>query len=133
MTDPKFIHLRVHTEFSLVDGLVRVKELVSAAKNAGMPAVAMTDQTNFFGLVKFFKAATGSGIKPICGADIWVENSDEPTAEPFRLTLLVRNAQGYLNLMELISRAYAEGQNVIPDMALVKPEWVEEKSVPCSS
>ncbi|MGI1669361.1 MAG: DNA polymerase III subunit alpha [Neptuniibacter sp.] len=128
MTDPKFIHLRVHTEFSLVDGLVRVKELVSAAKNAGMPAVAMTDQTNFFGLVKFFKAATGSGIKPICGADIWVENSDEPTAEPFRLTLLVRNAQGYLNLMELISRAYAEGQNVIPDMALVKPEWVEEKS-----
>ncbi len=128
MTDPKFIHLRVHTEFSLVDGLVRVKELVSAAKNAGMPAVAMTDQTNFFGLVKFFKAATGSGIKPICGADIWVENSDEPTAEPFRLTLLVRNAQGYLNLMELISQAYAEGQNVIPDMALVKPEWVEAKS-----
>ena len=128
MTDPKFIHLRVHTEFSLVDGLVRVKELVSAAKNAGMPAVAMTDQTNFFGLVKFFKAATGSGIKPICGADIWVENSDEPRAEPFRLTLLVRNAQGYLNLMELISQAYAEGQNVIPDMALVKPEWVAAKS-----
>ncbi|MGB0282341.1 MAG: DNA polymerase III subunit alpha [Neptuniibacter sp.] len=128
MTDPKFIHLRVHTEFSLVDGLVRVKELVTAAKNAGMPAVGMTDQTNFFGLVKFFKAATGNGIKPICGADIWVENSDEPTSEPYRLTLLVRNAQGYLNLMELISQAYAEGQNTIPDMALVKPEWVEAKS-----
>lgn len=128
MTDPKFIHLRVHTEFSLVDGLVRVKELVAAAKNAGMPAVGMTDQTNFFGLVKFFKAATGNGIKPICGADIWVENSDEPTSEPYRLTLLVRNAQGYLNLMELISQAYAEGQNTIPDMALVKPEWVEAKS-----
>lgn len=128
MTDPKFIHLRVHTEFSLVDGLVRVKELVAAAKNAGMPAVGMTDQTNFFGLVKFFKAATGNGIKPICGADIWVENNDEPTSEPYRLTLLVRNAQGYLNLMELISQAYAEGQNTIPDMALVKPEWVEAKS-----
>jgi DNA polymerase-3 subunit alpha len=128
MTDPKFIHLRVHTEFSLVDGLVRVKELVAAAKNAGMPAVGMTDQTNFFGLVKFFKAATGNGIKPICGADIWVENSDEPTSQPYRLTLLVRNAQGYLNLMELISQAYAEGQNTIPDMALVKPEWVEAKA-----
>jgi DNA polymerase-3 subunit alpha len=101
---------------------------VAAAKNAGMPAVGMTDQTNFFGLVKFFKAATGNGIKPICGADIWVENSDEPTSQPYRLTLLVRNAQGYLNLMELISQAYAEGQNTIPDMALVKPEWVEAKA-----
>lgn len=59
---------------------------------------------------------------------MWVENSDDPQGEPYRLTLLVRNAQGYLNLMELISQAYAEGQNIIPDMALVKPEWVEAKS-----
>lgn len=128
MSDPKFVHLRVHTEFSLVDGLVRVKELISAAKENSMPAVGMTDQTNFFGLVKFFKAATGSGIKPICGSDLWVENTDEAGGEPYRLTLLVRNAEGYLNLMELISQAYAEGQNIIPDMALVKPEWVEAKS-----
>ncbi|MGH1461693.1 MAG: DNA polymerase III subunit alpha [Neptuniibacter sp.] len=128
MSDPKFIHLRVHTEFSVVDGLVRIKELVSAAKHANMPAVGITDQTNFFGLIKFFKAATSNGVKPICGADVWVENAEEPSAEPFRLTLLVRNAQGYLNLMELISQAYAEGQNVIPDMALVKPEWVEAKA-----
>ncbi|WP_415885823.1 DNA polymerase III subunit alpha [Neptuniibacter sp. QD37_6] len=128
MSDPQFIHLRVHTEFSLVDGLVRVKELVKAAKDDHMPAVGMTDQTNFFGLVKFFKAATGSGIKPICGSDLWVENTDEPGGEPYRLTLLVRNAEGYLNLMELISQAYAEGQNVLADMALVKPEWVEAKS-----
>lgn len=128
MTDPKFVHLRVHTEFSLVDGLVRVKELVAAAKADAMPAVGMTDQTNFFGLVKFFKAATGSGIKPICGSDLWVENTDEPGAEPYRLTLLVRNAKGYLNLMELISQAYAEGQNIIPDLAVVKPEWVEAKA-----
>ncbi|WP_415889310.1 DNA polymerase III subunit alpha [Neptuniibacter sp. SY11_33] len=128
MSDPQFIHLRVHTEFSLVDGLVRVKELVNAAKDDHMPAVGMTDQTNFFGLVKFFKAATGSGVKPICGSDLWVENTDEPSGEPYRLTLLVRNAEGYLNLMELISQAYAEGQNVLADMALVKPEWVEAKS-----
>lgn len=128
MSDPQFIHLRVHTEFSLVDGLVRVKELVSAAKANNMPAVAMTDQTNFFALVKFYKAATGSGIKPICGSDLWVENTDEPGGEPYRMTLLVRNAEGYLNLMELISQAYAEGQNIIPDMALLKPEWIEKKS-----
>jgi len=128
MSDPQFIHLRVHTEFSLVDGLVRVKELVGAAKSNNMPAVGMTDQTNFFGLVKFFKAATGSGVKPICGSDLWVENTDEVGGEPYRLTLLVRNAEGYLNLMELISQAYAEGQNIIPDMALVKPEWVEAKA-----
>lgn len=128
MSDPQFIHLRVHTEFSLVDGLVRVKELVSAAKANNMPAVAMTDQTNFFALVKFYKAATGNGIKPICGSDLWVENTDEPGGEPYRLTLLVRNAEGYLNLMELISQAYAEGQNIIPDMALLKPEWIEKKS-----
>jgi DNA polymerase-3 subunit alpha len=128
MSEPQFIHLRVHTEFSLVDGLVRVKELVSAAKANNMPAVAMTDQTNFFALVKFFKAATGNGLKPICGADLWVENTDEPGGEPYRLTLLVRNAEGYLNLMELISQAYSEGQNIIHDMALLKPEWIEAKS-----
>ena len=74
MSDPQFVHLRVHTEFSLVDGLVRVKELVAAAKANNMPAVAMTDQTNFFALIKFYKAAMANGIKPICGADLWLEN-----------------------------------------------------------
>lgn len=128
MSEPSFIHLRVHTEFSLVDGLVRVKELVSAAKENNMPAVAMTDDTNLFALIKFFKAATGSGIKPICGADLWVENTVEQGGEPYRLTLLVSNPKGYLNLMELISQAYAEGQNIIPDKALLKPEWIAEKS-----
>ena len=97
MSEPTFIHLRVHTEFSLVDGLVRVKELVSAAKENHMPAVAMTDDTNLFALIKFFKAATGSGIKPICGADLWVENTEESGGEPYRLTLMVRNPKGYLN------------------------------------
>jgi DNA polymerase-3 subunit alpha len=111
-----------------VDGLVRVKELVAAAKADNMPAVAMTDQTNLFALIKFFKATTGSGLKPICGADLWVENTDEPGGEPYRLTFLVRNSEGYLNLMELISQAYAEGQNIIHDMALVKKEWIVEKS-----
>ncbi|MFW1676671.1 DNA polymerase III subunit alpha [Pontibacter sp. JAM-7] len=128
MSDPQFIHLRVHTEFSLVDGLVRVKELVAAAKQASMPAVAMTDETNLFALVKFYKAAIGAGVKPICGADIWIENAQDPSGPPFRLTLLVKNATGYLNLMELISRAYAEGQGRLDDRAILKPEWVVAQS-----
>ncbi|QEQ95728.1 DNA polymerase III subunit alpha [Neptunomonas concharum] len=128
MSDVNFVHLRVHTEFSLVDGLTRIKGLVAAAKEAGMPAVGITDQVNLFGLVKFYKAATGAGIKPICGADLLVLNESDNEGTPFRLTLLVQNARGYRNLMELISRAYAEGQNYLVDKALVKKSWVAEKS-----
>ncbi|SFF99520.1 DNA polymerase III subunit alpha [Neptunomonas qingdaonensis] len=128
MPTTKFAHLRVHTEFSLIDGLVRVKGLVAAAKEAGMPAVAMTDQVNLFALVKFFKAATGAGVKPICGADILVLNETDNEAEPYRVTLLVQNALGYRHLMELISRAYAQGQGFILDKALVKKSWLIEKS-----
>ncbi|NVK42208.1 MAG: DNA polymerase III subunit alpha [Oceanospirillaceae bacterium] len=128
MATPQFVHLRLHTEYSLVDGLVRVKEAVNAAKAEGMPAVAVTDQCNFFAVVKFYKAALGAGVKPICGADILVMNDAEPEAEPYRLTLLVRNGQGYRNLMELISRAYAEGQNIIAEKALLKKAWVKEKA-----
>ncbi len=128
MSDPGFIHLRVHSEYSLFDGLVRIKPLVATAAAQQMPAVAITDQTNLFALVKFYKAALGAGVKPICGVDLWVQNPDDPEGEPFRLTLLVRTGQGYRNLMELVSRAYAEGQNIIPEWALVKKEWVKEKS-----
>ncbi len=127
MSANAFVHLRVHTEFSLVDGLVRVKGLVNAAKDAGMPAVAITDQVNLFALVKFFKAATGAGIKPICGADLLVLN-DNDIDEPYRVTLLVQNAKGYRNLMELISRAYAEGQVQLADKAIVYKSWLVEKS-----
>ena len=67
-----FVHLRTHTEYSVVDGLCRIKALVAAAKDGCMPAVAVTDHINLFGLIKFFKAATGAGIKPICGADLLV-------------------------------------------------------------
>lgn len=128
MPTTKFVHLRVHTEFSLIDGLIRVKGLVGAAKELTMPAVAMTDQVNLFALVKFFKAATAAGIKPICGADLLVLNEIDHEAEPYRVTFLVQNALGYRHLMELISRAYAEGQNFILDKALVKKSWLIEKS-----
>ena len=123
-----FVHLRTHTEFSLVDGLCRVKELVGAAKAENMPAIAITDQVNLFALVKFYKAALGSGIKPIAGSDMWLLDDEDLEAPPSRITLLVQSARGYRNLMELISRAYEQGQNFQLDRALVKREWIEEKA-----
>ncbi len=128
MTDPAFVHLRLHTEFSLVDGLVRIKELVNVAKEQQIPAIAITDQVNLFALVKFFKATTGAGIKPIFGADIWIENETDPDATPHRMTLLSMNDQGYRNLMELISLAYEKGQNIQPELALLKKSWIAERS-----
>ena len=70
--EPKFIHLRLHSEFSLVDGVVRIKPLIKAVSEAGMPAVAVTDQSNLFAMVKFYRAAIAGGVKPIIGADCWL-------------------------------------------------------------
>ncbi len=118
-----FVHLRLHTEFSLVDGLVRIKPLVKALNGMGMPAVAVTDQSNMCSLVKFYKAAMGSGIKPICGADLWLSNKD-PEAPLSRISLLAMNAEGYRNLTELISRGYIEGQR--NGLIIIEREWVAE-------
>ncbi|MFM8332439.1 MAG: DNA polymerase III subunit alpha [Candidatus Methylumidiphilus sp.] len=120
---PQFIHLRLHTEYSLVDGLVRVKPLVKQAAKMGMPAVAVTDQSNLFALVKFYKAAMAEGIKPIVGADVWVFNEAEP-ASPHRLTLLVQNFTGYRALTELISRGYQENQR--QGVPMLMAEWLEQ-------
>ncbi len=128
MSDASFVHLRAHSEFSLYDGLVRVKELVKQAAQEQMPAVALTDQTNFYALVKFFKAATAAGVKPICGVDFWVVDDADPEAPPTQLTLLVQNGLGYRNLTELVSRAYAEGQSIDPERALIYKSWIAEKS-----
>ena len=119
--DPKFVHLHLHTEYSLVDGLVGVKPLVKALRKGGMPAVAVTDQGNFFSLVRFYKAALGAGIKPIAGADLWVKNPADP-GKPHRLVLLVQDKQGYGNLTRLISRAYVEGQHL--GVAQVERDWI---------
>ena len=118
-----FVHLRLHTEYSLVDGLVRIRPLVKALTAMNMPAVAVTDQNNMCSLVKFYKNAMGAGIKPICGADLWLANKD-PDAPLSRLSLLVMNAQGYRNLTELISRGFIEGQR--NGMVIVEREWVAE-------
>lgn len=120
---PGFIHLRVHTEYSLVDGTVRVKPLMSALREKNMPAVALTDQGNLFAMVKFTRAALDKGIKPIIGVDIRVRAEDEQ-AQPYRMVLLCMNQQGYLNLSQLISKSYLEGQH--GGIPMVQASWVEQ-------
>ena len=105
----EFVHLRLHSEYSLVDGLVRVKPLAQKVADIGMPAVALTDFNNFFGLVKFYKATQAVGVKPILGADLLVAE-DNPDANATQLVLLVADQVGYQNLIKLISMAYLEGQ-----------------------
>jgi len=119
----QFIHLRLHTEYSIVDGLVRIDELVSRTAELGMPAVAITDHVNMFGLIKFYSAAIAHGIKPVCGCDILIENDDNPQ-RPFALTLLARDRSGYRNLTELISRAYTD--RIGGSSLTVRKEWVQQ-------
>ena len=128
LSEPKFVHLKTHSEYSIVDGLVRIKGLVKAAAEDQMPAVALTDQVNFYALIKFYQAAMGAGLKPICGADLWVQNRLDADEAPTRLTLLVMNSEGYRNLTELIARAYQDGQGLEPEKALVKMDWVASQS-----
>jgi DNA polymerase-3 subunit alpha len=119
---PAFIHLRLHTEYSLVDGIVKIKPLVKRLAELNMPAIAVTDHTNLFSLVKFYKAALGQGVKPIVGSDVLIFNPDDP-ASPHRLTLLVNNHTGYITLTELISKAYQEGQH--QGIPMLRQEWIE--------
>ncbi len=121
--EPSFIHLRLHTEFSLVDGIVKIKPLVKRLAELNMPAVAVTDHANLFSLVKFYKAAIGLGIKPVAGADVLIFNPEEP-ATPYRITLLVNNHTGYITLTELISKAYQEGQH--QGVPMLQREWLEQ-------
>jgi len=100
----EFVHLRLHSEYSLVDGLVRIKPLAKKVAEIGMPAVALTDFNNFFGLVKFYKAAQAAGVKPILGADLLVLDEDGE-GNPTQLVLLIADEQGYKNLTRLISKA----------------------------
>lgn len=109
-TNVRYVHLRNHSEYSLVDGIIRIKPLVKRAAELGMPAVAITDHCNLFAAVKFYRAALAVGVKPILGADILVRDAADPK-NPYRVTLLVQNHQGYLGLSELISEAYLNGQD----------------------
>ncbi|NQD38693.1 DNA polymerase III subunit alpha [Permianibacter sp. IMCC34836] len=117
----QFVHLRVHTEFSMVDGLLRTDEVVKACAGAGMAAVALTDQNNLCGLVKFYKAAQSAGVKPLIGADIWLK-SERMGNELFRAVLLAQSNDGYKNLTRLISRAYTEGQQ--RGVPVIEQQWL---------
>ncbi|NND44591.1 MAG: DNA polymerase III subunit alpha [Xanthomonadales bacterium] len=116
-----FVHLHLHSEFSLVDSTISLKKLVANTRDRGMPAVAVTDQNNLFALVKFFRAAQAAGIKPIAGADVLVRSPDDPD-QVSRLVLLCRNRAGYLNLCELLSRGYLEGQH--HGIPYLERDWV---------
>ena len=118
-----FIHLHVHSEYSLVDSTIRIDRLVAACAQAGMPAVALTDQVNLFALVKFYTEAEKAGIKPIAGSDIWIADAADRN-KPHRLTLLCQDLEGYRNLSRLLSRAWADGRH--GDFALVEAEWLFE-------
>jgi DNA polymerase III subunit alpha len=103
----QFVHLRLHTEYSLLDGIVRVPELMTAVAAAGMPAVALTDQSNLFAMVKFYKEAQGAGVKPLIGVDAWVRDGERSSS---RIVFLCQNLIGYRHLTQLVTRSFLEGQ-----------------------
>ncbi len=135
---PGFVHLHVHSEFALVDSIIRIPEkpehgdpgmaprpnLISHARTLGLPAIALTDDSNLFALIKFYKAALANGIKPIAGSDLWLRT--EGQSEPRRLTLLCQDRTGYLNLSRLLSRAWREGQQ--GGRAVVEEGWLNGAS-----
>ncbi|MFO0509724.1 MAG: PHP domain-containing protein, partial [Gammaproteobacteria bacterium] len=116
-----FVHLRLHTEYSLVDSVVRIPELVKAVARAGMPAVAVTDQVNLFAMVKFYREAMAQGVKPVIGVDLLVAERGE-RAQPSRIALLCMDERGYRNLTTLVSRAYIDGRQ--RDLPLIERDWL---------
>ncbi|HEX2493689.1 MAG TPA: DNA polymerase III subunit alpha [Steroidobacter sp.] len=128
-----FVHLHLHTEYSLVDSVVRIQSegegvpgLMDAAAGAGMPAVALTDQSNLFAMVKFYRAAQAAGVKPIIGVDLKIRETGE-RAVPSTLVLLCQNEAGYLNLSRLVSRSYLEGQQ--RGVASVDRSWLTREGL----
>ena len=135
MSNSRFVHLHVHTEFSLADSTIRVPakpeqadpkkakqaNLLSRSVELGLPALAVTDLNNLFALVKFYKAAEGVGIKPIAGADVMIAEEGQ---DPWRMTLLCRDREGYLSLSRLLTRAWMEGHRPEGGVA-VHPEWLK--------
>jgi len=121
-----FVHLRLHTEFSVVDGTNRIDDVVAAAAADGQPALGITDLNNLFGAIKFYKAARGKGVKPLIGAEILCEGLGTDAQASWRMLLLVQNQQGYLHLSELLARAYT--RNMGRGQPAVQWAWLEELS-----
>ena len=125
MSSLPFVHLHVHTEYSLVDSTVRIAALMDCCADDAMPAVALTDQSNLFGMVKFYKKALAAGVKPIIGLDLRIVNEDD-AARPLGLILLCQNATGYRNLSQLLTRAFLEGQ--VRGEPLARRDWLTADS-----
>ncbi len=125
MNTPSFVHLHVHTEYSLLDSTVRIPELMRRCADDGMPAVALTDQNNLFGMVKFYTKAIAAGVKPIIGADVKLANDDDPD-RPHTLVLLCQNNAGYRNLSRLLTRAYLEER--YRGEAMLRRDWLTRES-----
>ena len=123
MPDPSFVHLRLHTEYSITDGLVRVAEAVGRAKEVGMPALGFADLSNVFGWVKMYRAARGKGVKPVFGCDVWIANEAD-RSRPSRALLLVQHREGYRRLCELLTRAYRD--NLHRGRPEIDPAWFLE-------
>ncbi|MGM0541671.1 MAG: DNA polymerase III subunit alpha [Pseudomonadota bacterium] len=121
----QFIHLHVHSEYSVVDSTLGIKPLMALVQGCEQPAMALTDQNNLFALVKFYKAAMGAGIKPIIGSELFIEDED---GDVFKMVLLVQNEAGYLNLSHLISQSYLKNQKLYQNnmLGLIKRQWLEE-------
>ncbi|MBL4762167.1 MAG: DNA polymerase III subunit alpha [Gammaproteobacteria bacterium] len=119
-----FVHLHLHTEYSLVDSTIRIKSLMQSIAAMDSPAVALTDQSNLFAMVKFYRAAMRAGVKPIIGVDVWAHHDDSEL--PSRLVLLCRNEVGYRNLTRLVTRSFREGQHA--GRAIIQQSWFDGSS-----
>ncbi|HZW81973.1 MAG TPA: PHP domain-containing protein, partial [Candidatus Deferrimicrobium sp.] len=114
-TNTGFVHLHVHTEYSLLDGAARIKDLILAAREQGMKALAITDHGVMYGVLDFYKEAKKQGVKPILGCEVYVaprsrfDKAPQLDESPYHLVLLAENEQGYRNLLKLVSLAYIDG------------------------
>jgi len=120
-----FVHLHLHSEYSLVNGMIRLPALIDQTRTNQMPAVALTDMGNLYGAVKFFNKCMAQGIKPIIGAEVYIENPDK-VAQPYTTVLLVQDEVGYVNLSELLSRGFREGQ--AQGRPIIQKQWLEGKT-----
>ena len=122
---PRFVHLRVHTEYSISDGIVQVDAAIARAAADGMPALGISDLANLFGMVKFYKGARGKGIKPVIGADCWI-TAEPDRDKPYRVLLICKSRKGYGQLCELLTRAYME--NKYRGRAEIRRDWLTAES-----
>jgi DNA polymerase III subunit alpha len=123
---PKFVHLHLHSEYSLVDGLIRIPDLISHCALNNTAAIALTDQSNVFGSSKFFRAAMSAGVKPIIGVELWVAEGGK-TSKPYKVVFLCQNNFGYKNLSFLLTKAYREGQRI--GIPILNEDWLNALSL----